>query len=423
MDNDIALEGVISLLKELGPAAVSVATGAMTTRQAMTMLESAQVSPVMQMEGGATQTETSPLGRVLSVAGVLAGAVVTMAKVLPKIDWTGAETDPNVAKGKKLIETEQYTEAIKCFDAAIQEDPAHENAYNNRAVAYFYLEMYQMCVEDCTQQIEVNPKHQTESLSNKALALEMLNNLEESVTAWTGAIDTTPEQKSHLYIKRGTVLIKLAAYEEAVKDFETSLEIDDTAEAHAGIADALLRAHGPGSEKCLKEINKAIEMSPDCAEFYGILGRAYAKTDLKRAFDAFSKAIQLDVDNSEAYLNRGFINRANGQTEAALRDLSNAIRTDEKCMVAYCERADIISMNAANLDAHMQAIREIETALRIEESWIAYNTRATIYHRMDRQNAAVQDYTKALRILQELGGEGGSEYSFVLQNLETAQQG
>ena len=86
------------------------------------------------------------VNNLMGVVSVVAGSAYALRGVLPKalaVLTYGSEedADPNVRAGRKHIEQGQYTEAVECFDRAIAGNPDHRHAYNNRAVAYFYLGM------------------------------------------------------------------------------------------------------------------------------------------------------------------------------------------------------------------------------------------------------------------------------------------
>ena len=60
------------------------------------------------------------------------------------------ETDPVALlnQGAALLEEGQYDLSINCFNKAIEINPRFAEAYNNRAVAYFYKRDYEKAWDD-----------------------------------------------------------------------------------------------------------------------------------------------------------------------------------------------------------------------------------------------------------------------------------
>ena len=80
-----------------------------------------------------------------------------------------------------------------------------------------------------------------------------------------------------------------------------------------------------GSEKTIADYTRAIELNPDDTSAYNDRGIAYADSgDLYHAILDFSKVIELDPDYAMAYNNRGISYRASGAFQP---DLSPPKRT------------------------------------------------------------------------------------------------
>eukprot|EP01061_Rhynchopus_euleeides_P004950 TRINITY_DN14178_c0_g1_i2.p2 TRINITY_DN14178_c0_g1~~TRINITY_DN14178_c0_g1_i2.p2 ORF type:complete len:476 (+),score=182.97 TRINITY_DN14178_c0_g1_i2:76-1428(+) len=380
------------------------------------------------------------VGGVLGVASLLAGTAYTLRRVIPgavAVLAYGSEedADPDVREGRKLIEQGHYSEAIECFNRAIDRNPEHKHAYNNRAVAYFYLGMYEPCITDCDSQIEAYPGSVVEALCNKAMALEELERFEDAIEAWSDAAAEAASQgkpeakRADVYNRRGQLRVKLGDFREAVQDFEKGLALHDTCEGYAGRADAELREgaamDADGLHNVLQDIQRAVELNPHNADYYCIMGRAYASSgdeeDLEHACEAFTTAVELDDTLCDAFLNRAHVHRTCGRVDEALRDLSRAGTLDPSNLMVHINRADIISTNAADMPAHMRAVQEVNRAIEKDpHHWLAYNTRGTIYHRLLRRTEAVNDYNKAIMLLVEQGGAGTQEHTMLMQNMERA---
>ena len=294
--------------------------------------------------------------------------------------------------------------------------------------------MFESCITDCDSQIEAYPESTLEALSNKAMALEELERFEDAIETWSDAAEAAARQgkpaakRANIYNKRGQLRVTLGDNDDAVQDFNKGLSLCETAEGLAGRADAELRAGckmgSTGLSKILHDVERAVQMKPDNADYFCILGRVHASIGgdehLAAACSSFSTAIELDDELCDAYLNRAFIHRSCDRVDASLRDLAKASALDPSNVMVHINRADIISANAADMPAHLRAIQEVNKAIEKDsQHWLAYSTRGTIYHRLKRKKEAIDDFNRALGMLVEQGGAETEEYDAVLTNLET----
>ena len=65
--------------------------------------------------------------------------------------------------------------AIENYNKAIELDPNDADAYNNRGLAYYYLEEYERAIEDYNKAIELNPNY---AYNNRELAISKLKEQE-----------------------------------------------------------------------------------------------------------------------------------------------------------------------------------------------------------------------------------------------------
>ena len=72
--------------------------------------------------------------------------------------------------------------------------------------------------------------------------------------------------------------------------------------------------------RAVQVLTKAIELEPDDADIYINRGAAYAAlAEYESAIADYNKAIELDPDNATAYNNRGLAYASQGNYELALR--------------------------------------------------------------------------------------------------------
>jgi stress-induced-phosphoprotein 1 len=59
-------------------------------------------------------------------------------------------------EGNELYKREQFAEALKKYDEALQLDENEIMYINNKATAYFEMKDYEKCIEECDKAIEMS---------------------------------------------------------------------------------------------------------------------------------------------------------------------------------------------------------------------------------------------------------------------------
>lgn len=94
---------------------------------------------------------------------------------------------------------------------------------------------------------------------------------------------------------------------------------------------------------------------------------AYAAGELKKAFSAYSKAIQLNSKCKKAYICRGQIYNDAGKPEKAIADFTKAIELDPRDSYPYEQRAQVYRKSLHD-EAKATADEEAAAAIR-QERW------------------------------------------------------
>lgn len=64
-----------------------------------------------------------------------------------------------VCRGSKALNRREIDRAIEHFNRAIELDPTFAEAYNQRAIATYLLELYEQSIADCQKTVELMPCH------------------------------------------------------------------------------------------------------------------------------------------------------------------------------------------------------------------------------------------------------------------------
>ena len=140
----------------------------------------------------------------------------------------------------------------------------------------------------------------------------------------------------------------------------------------------------------LADYDKAIWLNPDDAEAY--LNRGIARNKLEQYFDAitdFDTAIRLKPNYADAYYNRGVAKDNLGQHNAAIKDYDTAIQLKPNLAQDYLNRGNI----KYELGLYSSAINDYDTTIRLKSDYPEAYLRSEVYL---EQYSAANDYDTGL---------------------------
>ena len=211
-----------------------------------------------------------------------------------------------------------YERAIEHYEKALEIDPEYGDAYNNRGIAYYYLEQYERAIEDFNKALDIDPEDAI-AYYNRGVVYANLGQYERGIEDFDKALDIDPEN-AIAYYNRGIAYANLEQYERAIEDFNKALEINPeyaTAYNNRGVAYANLGQY----EHAIEDYEKALEINPEYATAYINRGVAYANLgQYERAIEEFDKALEIDPEDADAYHYRGVIYQQLGRTTEAEAD-------------------------------------------------------------------------------------------------------
>ncbi|NJM90629.1 MAG: CHAT domain-containing protein [Hydrococcus sp. RU_2_2] len=117
---------------------------------------------------------------------------------------------------------QQYEEALKSFDKAIEFRADDDSAWYNRGIALGYLKRYKNALASFDKAIEFKPDNDS-AWNNRGIALGNLERYEEAIASYDKAIEFKPDFHSAWY-NRGLALHKLERYEEAISSYDKAIE-------------------------------------------------------------------------------------------------------------------------------------------------------------------------------------------------------
>jgi tetratricopeptide (TPR) repeat protein len=146
----------------------------------------------------------------------------------------------------------------------------------------------------------------------------------------------------------------------------------------------------------ISDFTKAIEIDPKNTDAYNNRGNArYALGDKPGAIADYSKAIEINPKYAAAYNNRGNARYALGDKPGAIADYNRAIKIDPKYALAYANRGNA----RYALGDKPGAIADYNRAIKIDPKYaLAYYNRGVARSDLGDKPGAIADYSKAIEI-------------------------
>lgn len=140
------------------------------------------------------------------------------------------------------------------------------------------------------------------------------------------------------YLIKGKSNLKLGSYQEAIKDLSAANKLSKSFDPFYYRARGYLELDE--LEKSEKDLEEALLINNKSID--ALFDLAYVKTNLGQsdlAINAYKKVIQLDTNNSKAFVNLGNLIGRSGESEEAIFYFSQAIKINPNDAIAYFNRA------------------------------------------------------------------------------------
>ena len=298
-------------------------------------------------------------------------------------------SDRGVAKWRM----KQTREAIEDFNQSIQLSPESATAYNNRGNALMDLGHPEEAIKDFDRAIQLQPAYGA-AYNNRGNAYAALHQYDAAFQSFRKAAELLP-QSAVAFNGRGRTHTELARYHAAVRDLTSAIGLDQKyAAAYRNRAEANFAI---GSyDAAAEDATQALDLEPDRPQPNLVLLRAEAygaENKFREAIADFDKALELNPDLVEAYVERGVLFANNKRYDDAIGDYTRAIQMDPKNAKAYAMRAEAkLKSNAAD-----DALIDVNRALGLSLSDpLALRIRGNLYEVQEREGDAIYDYQRAL---------------------------
>lgn len=349
-------------------------------------------------------------------------SVISFGQTRPKkrtaapVSKTKAETptEVEIAPGKKTVievssakgffnqglkcEAKDYDCQISNYTKAINLDLNTKEVFKNRGNAYLQRKDFEKAIADFTKLIELDLNDASGYKNRGRIYLENSNSpqaVNAAVRDFTSAIDLEPKDVE-AYKLRSSAYMKLRDYDKAKADMDKIAAIEPN-NVDVIIIQGEMFLADKQYEKATESLTKAIAVKPT-SKLYLDRANAYAaqkKYDV--AVSDFSKVIELDPKNADAYNARGNAYLQLDKTDLAIRDINKAIELDPTRLGSLLELAKSLEKQMKYDDAIKIYDAVLASAPKDNASEYFYNRGSLNLLKQDA-NLAIADATKSLEI-------------------------
>lgn len=346
------------------------------------------------------------------------------------------ETDDRKVLELRDKEIESFRQVIR-----LKED--HPDPYSGLGRIYYVQGKYREAIEQYEKALsrETNEVKKADDYSSLAMAYLDLGNASEALDYLQRAIKIKPDASIY-YMQLSSLYQRQGNYDEAILNLQEAMKYEREPTAHSHYFLALvyrLRAREKGTEadeeEAIRLANQAIKINHSYASVYLLLGQIYktykggtmvaeslANYDLALKYDpknpviyrglgslyfevlhnddaaisSLKKAIELQSGYCEAHVELAHVYQHKRDDVEAIKQLQDAIRSNENCRDAYFVLIGIYKKQKAYDVANRYANKLLEMAPR--KSY-PYKELAKIYEAQQKNEDAIAYYQQAISFL------------------------
>lgn len=296
-------------------------------------------------------------------------------------------------RGKAYSDLKMTKEALMDYDKAIELNPFHWSAFNNRADIYLENNDYDGAVKDLSKSMLINNSFQ--SYYNRGNIYSKLGKFQLALSDYSSAINIKAN-RPEVFNNRGAVYLRVGDIESALNDFSNAINLDpDFADSVKNRAAIYMRKNN--YDLALKDLEKLIDLKvADYAIFNNVANILSRKGSYQQALSYYDSSLKLNNSFVDGYYNRAQCYLKLQRYNEALSDLNSAIRLDHD----HIKSKFSLGLIYVELKQFDSAIKEFSDIISIHpELSEVYQKRALCYRTIgDNDN-----YKKDLIILKTLG--------------------
>ncbi|MDC0431557.1 tetratricopeptide repeat protein, partial [Paracoccaceae bacterium] len=282
---------------------------------------------------------------------------------------------------------------IASYQKALQLNPNHTDAYNNMGMALYDQGRFDEAVESYQKAVKLEPDF-ADAHYNLGNALKQTGDLKQAIESYKTSLTINPSDAEVLF-NYGNALKNYGEFDQAIEVYAKVLKLNPqftAAKINMDNAnkDKITRAN---SIKKPSILNNSIPKTS--IKLYKMAIQLYEQGSLQKALDYLENAIEICPQFAEAYSLMGLIFLGNDTPEAAIDSYKKAIRINPYYADAYNNWGNaLLNQGDAN-----EAIKKYKKAIKLKPYYAeAYFNLGNALRNSDNLNTAISNYRKAIEI-------------------------
>lgn len=313
----------------------------------------------------------------------------------------GQSADDYFTRGEDALTIGDLKTAVRDYSKAIDLETNFAKAYCARGCARFFLGDLNGAVADSTRTIELDPDGPlaAKAYDNRGSAKYSRGDSAGALADYTSAISLTRNEihpeNAEVYSHRGMVKLDLRDWDGALVDSSNAIAVRSENSLAKRVISQAISAKSP-LEFDFGYYAARSRPAPEDPHTYINRGLACrARGDWSGAIAEFTRAIELDAVDDEAYRLRGTVRRATGDWRGAIADFSKAIEANSDSAEPYGARAVARQFNS---DA-TGAMEDCSNTIRLDpKDGANYVLRGQLDYYAQSFTNAVRDFAKAVEL-------------------------
>ncbi|XP_006891646.1 PREDICTED: uncharacterized protein LOC102862704 [Elephantulus edwardii] len=293
----------------------------------------------------------------------------------------------------------EFEDAVNFFTWAIKIDPNYVDAYVGRGNSYMeygHDEAIKQAQKDFLKALHLNPTYSKARIS-LSYNLQAQGKFQKAWNHFTIALEIDPKSYT-AYEGRAVVCLQMSNNFAAINDINAAIKINTTAEflTNRGVIHEFMGQ----KQNAMRDYQLAISLNPKYSLAYFNAGNIYFNhRQFSQAGDYFSKALQFDPGDENAFMNRAVTNIILKKYEEAKEDFTNLVDICPFWAAAYFNRANFYYC----LKQYEMAEADLTKALSLKPAnALAYTFRAEVRGKIGLIEEAMADYKQALDIQEHI---------------------
>lgn len=185
----------------------------------------------------------------------------------------GEDLSALVERAQRLAEQEEYAEALRLYNRAIEQRPESAELHYNRGVMAYDAGRLSEAAEDFTRAIESSDGN-ARAFFNRGNVRYLQERYEQAISDYSSALEID-ESLTEARLNRGIARYRRGAFADAVADFTAVLDEGASVEARYYRGTALLRQEEYG--RAIEDFRAVLESRPEHSDAMYNLGLAYIR--------------------------------------------------------------------------------------------------------------------------------------------------